>query len=251
MRSFTSILWAGLAFGLLAACTGNMATPGAGASSDLIQNSVGTGLPPKSTDPDSRAGTGLPPTSTDPYSRRGTGLPPKSTNPDLGVVGVVALRTFNGDFVTAIGGGGGPKEPNCNPGAVALHDDATRIGPWETFKLVSLHSSGGPTHRYAFQTSNGKNYVTAVDGGGIGASSSGYPGSEMLTNATRIGPAEAFRIIPVGSATSKRVAIQTPDGKHYVSAVNGGGCGGPDDVPFHTNAQTIGPWEEFTLVAID
>ncbi len=237
MRSFTTIVSTTVALGFLAACTGNMATPSAGSSSDLIQSRLGTGLPPVSTVPDSRLGTGL---------------PPKHTNgPDLGVLGRVALRTFDGDFVTAIGGGGGPAEPNCGTSKVALHQDATRIGPWETFKMVALRDSGANTHRYAFQTSDGTNYITAVNGGGMGASGIGNPSSQLLTNATRIGPSEEFRIIPVGVVSSKRVAIQTPDGKHYISAVNGGSCGGPDDVPFHTNAKTIGPWEEFTLVASD
>lgn len=219
MRLFTSILWTTVALGLLGACSGNMATPSAGAPSDLIQSRLGSGLPPRAL-------------------------------PDLGNVGRVALRTINGHFVTALGGGGGPKEPNCNPGSVALHEDATRIGPWEIFKLVLLGSSAGAPHRYAFQTSNGMNYVSAVDGGGIGGSAAA-PSSQLLTNATHIGPNEAFRIIAVGVAASNRVAIQTPDGKHYVSAANGGSCGGPDNVPFHTNAKSIGPSEEFSFIPVD
>jgi hypothetical protein len=212
MRSFTSILWTTVALGALAACSGNMAaTPGAALPSDVTQSHT-------------------------------SDLSPQAA----GVLGRVAIRTSGGFFVTAIGGGGGPTEPNCNPGWVALHENATSIGPWETFKLVPAPTTVAGQRAYAFRTSDG-DYITAVNGGGMGENGTN-PSSQLITNATSIGAQEEFRIIPVSAASDGKVAIQTSDGKHFVTAVNGGGCGGPDSVPFHSNAKVIGPYESFTLI---
>ncbi|MGB8907513.1 MAG: hypothetical protein WCC84_02065 [Candidatus Cybelea sp.] len=211
MRSFTSTLWTTVALGALAACSGNMATPGAALPSDVTQSNTNDRSPQTA-----------------------------------GVLGRVAIRTNGGFFITAIGGGG-PTEPNCNPGWVALHENATRIGPWETFKLVLLPLAVTGPREYAFQTSDG-DYITAVNGGGIGDQNGANPSSQLITNATRIGADEEFRIVPVGATDSGKIAIQTPDGKHFVTAVNGGGCGGPAEVPFHSNAKVIGPNETFTLI---
>ncbi len=212
MRSFTSILWTMVALGALAACSGNMATPGTALPSDVTQSHA-------------------------------SDLSPLA----VGALGRVAIRTSGGFFVTAIGGGGGPTEPNCSPYWVALHQNATRIGPWETFKLVRVPTTVTGSREYAFQTSDG-DYITAVNGGGIGDQNGTNPSSQLITNATRIGAQEEFRIVPVDTADRGEVAIQTPDGKHFVTAVNGGGCGGPDSVPFHSNAKAIGPNESFTLI---
>lgn len=212
MRSFTSILWTTVALAALAACSGNMATPGSALPSDVTQSHTSD-----------------------------------LSSPALAVLGRVALRTSGGYFVTAIGGGGGPNEPNCNPDWVALHQNATRIGPWETFKLVLVPTAGAGPREYAFQTSDG-DYITAVNGGGIGDQNGANPSSQLITNATRMGAQEEFRLVPVDNSNSGKVAIQTPDGKHFVTAVNGGGCGGPDSVPFHSNAKVIGPYETFTLI---
>jgi hypothetical protein len=213
MRFFSSILCTTVAFVVLAGCSGNMATPSASSPSDVAQNRVTSGLSPQG----------------------------------LAVFGRVAIRTSDNFYIGTVSNNI-PIEPNCTPGSIALHDDATRIGPWETFKLVPVPSAAPFPRRYALQTSNGLNYVTAVDGGGMGNANAAFPSSQLITNSDKIGPQEQFRIVPVDEALSGKVAIQTPDGKHYVSAANGGGCGGPNTVPFHTNATVIGPWEEFTLV---
>jgi len=47
-----------------------------------------------------------------------------------------------------------------------------------------------------------------------------------------------------------RIAFKTVNG-HYLTAASGGGIGGANDVPFHTDAATSGPWEQFTLVPVD
>ncbi|MGB8907328.1 MAG: hypothetical protein WCC84_01130 [Candidatus Cybelea sp.] len=153
----------------------------------------------------------------------------------------VAIQTSDGDYVVDVGSGGGrAKGHGCQ---FALNNDATTIGPWETFTLVSVTSE-----KYAFQTIYG-DYVTAVAGGGIGGSVKRY--GPLQTNGKRIGRSEKFQIVALGS-NPPQVAIQTPDGEHYVTAVAGGGMGGCRFnliEPFQTDAARIGEWEEFTLVS--
>ena len=155
-------------------------------------------------------------------------------------VGAVAIQTINGTFVTAVNGGGPPPEPNCRPGVVALHEDATQIGPWERFTMV--HVAGTP--RWALQTSGGQ-FVSAVNGGGIGGPNGAAPFSQLHTDATTIGQWEVFHIVSLGGNV---VALRTPDRHHFVTAANGGGCGGRNSVPFHTDAVQIGPWEQFRFI---
>lgn len=163
--------------------------------------------------------------------------------------GVILLQTANGTYVTAVNGGGGPTEPNCGPSMVALHEDATSIGPWERFLVVYIPGNpnapvGQQYAHWAFQTSGGQ-YLTAVSGGGIGGTNGAVPSSQLHTDATAPGPWEKFTAIDLGG---NYIALKTPDGIHYLTAVNGGGCGGANTVPFHTDATQIGPWEQFLIV---
>jgi C1A family cysteine protease len=73
----------------------------------------------------------------------------------------IALKTINGNTLTIVNGGG-LGGPNSGPGVCALHSDAIKIGPWETFTVEWLNPN-----TIALKTING-NYVTAVNGGGIG-----------------------------------------------------------------------------------
>ena len=166
MRSFTTILWTTVALVALAACSGNMATPGAALPSNVSQSHT-------------------------------SDLSPQATE----VLGRVAIRTSGGFFVTAIGGGGGPTEPNCNPGWVALHENATRIGPWETFKLVRVPITVAGPRKYAFRTDDGS-YITAVNGSSIGDQSGTNPSSQLITNSTSAGA-------PRGVGTSFQSRLRT------------------------------------------
>jgi hypothetical protein len=149
-----------------------------------------------------------------------------------------AIRTVNGHFLTAVNGGG-LGGPDAGPGSVALHSDAVNGGPWETFRVIWLD----PYRRqFALRTINGR-YVTAVNGGGIGGPNDGS--SPFHTDASRIGPWELYTLTQRPDGTTW---IRTPGG-NLVTAVNGGGFGGPNDVPIHTDAMKIGPWERFTFVA--
>lgn len=90
--------------------------------------------------------------------------------------------------------------------------------------------------------------LTIVDGGGYGTPTSG-PQTAIHTDATSgMGPWEKFQIVWQDDAFTK-FALKTADGTHYVTAVNGGGVGGPNDAtcPIHTDGRTLGPWEMLTL----
>ncbi len=183
-----------------------------------------------------------------------TAATPKAAGPDATALGTskihplesgtkVALEISGGYYVTAVDGGGGPKQPNCGKFQLDLHENAKSIGSWETFTLVP---EGG--NSYAFEIGKGPYYITAVGGGGFGAPNGDRHYSRLHTNAKTVGAWEKFTIVYPNPSQPNEVAIQTPDGIHYVTAADGGGCGGNNDVPFHTNAQQVGPWETFTLV---
>jgi hypothetical protein len=98
----------------------------------------------------------------------------------------------------------------------------------------------------AIQTATG-NYLTAVNGGGLGGPTTGPTSVPLHTDATAAGPFETFTIIWLNS-TYTQFALQTYDG-HYMTAVNGGGLGGPNDssAPVHTDTKKLGIWETLTL----
>jgi hypothetical protein len=87
------------------------------------------------------------------------------------------------------------------------------------------------------------NYITAVNGGGIGGPNDAT--CPVHTDATALGPWEQLRFNY--NLSNKTATVQTPNGR-YLTAVNGGGLGGPNNTPIHTDARAIGPWESFQLV---
>jgi hypothetical protein len=99
-------------------------------------------------------------------------------------------------------------------------------------------------------TSDGKNQLTAVNGGGLG------PNNEVAlnTNRTVASTWETFNLIllpgspPIGPGM--QFALQTSSGKNYLTAVNGGGMGGPNNAtcPVHTDQTNPGSWETFVLL---
>lgn len=62
-----------------------------------------------------------------------------------------------------------------------------------------------------------------------------------------VGPWEQFTLVTIDT-NQKTFALKANDG-NYVTAVNAGGIGGPNDVtsPIHTDATAIGGWETLTL----
>ena len=104
----------------------------------------------------------------------------------------------------------------------------------------------------SIQTNNGVNYVTAVNGGGLGGPDAGTSLVALHSDATGAGPWERFKLIlqPPGQQIGPGMtfALQTAAGG-YVTAVNAGGIGGANDgtCPFHTDAKQAEGWEQFTL----
>src|SRR5947209_10149574 len=92
-----------------------------------------------------------------------------------------ALRLVSGNYyLAAEGGGGRTTDPNTDP----LHTNrrvTQGIDIWEKFGIQSLGS-----HKFALHTSNGTNYLTAVNGGGRATDA-------IHTDATSVGPWETFR----------------------------------------------------------
>jgi hypothetical protein len=220
MRYVRSILSIAFATGLLAACSTNSSTPSAGAGlASIAQLSSQT------------AGTKV-------VLKPGTVLK-------------VALQTYFGDYVTALHGGSNRPQANCGPGQVALHENATQARVEESFNLISEGSNQG-SKIYAFQITYNSpvlEYITAVNGGGMGSTGKGRNNSLLTTNATTIRKNQIFYIVPSPYDTSE-VAIQTPDRQHYITAIAPCPIGSKtsNTVPFHTNATTVGNWEKFTFV---
>lgn len=94
-----------------------------------------------------------------------------------------AIKTVNGTYITAVGGGGvgGPNDSSC-----PVHTDASWVGPWELLTLNYDAVTGTAT----IQTANGR-YLTASNGGGIG----GQNNVPIHTDAKNIGPWEKFTAV--------------------------------------------------------
>jgi hypothetical protein len=206
------------------------------------------------------------------------------------------IQTASGNYVTAVNGGGMT--------ANAVHTDATQPRDWERFRWIYLGGYSGPY--YGIQTIKG-NYLTAVGAGGkyqdalhtdakqiqaweqfrivkCGDPGSGYDYGVIAANGEflaatnwqgKLGfglnnyPAEAemkYKLIRQSDAT---YALQTANGRNYVTALGGGGqvekydskyytpdCGGLFGGPciggsapiFHTDATQVQAWEKFRFI---
>ncbi len=96
---------------------------------------------------------------------------------------------------------------------------------------------------YAIKMPNGKNYLTAVNGGGMGTDAD----IPIRTDAEEVGRSELFTLF-LRDLGGNRFGLRTMAG-YYVTFVNGGGIGGPNsnESPLHTDATKVGAWERFTL----
>jgi hypothetical protein len=160
---------------------------------------------------------------------------------ELAGAGEWYLITNGSFYLTAVDGGGlgGPNNTD-----VALHSDAKIRQNWETFTLWSVGDGG-----YAFQASNGP-FITAVNGGGMsGPDDSTCPFHTNLLRpswpGTGPGAWERFTLEAVDPAAG-RIALKTVNG-NYVTAVNGGGTGGSNSTPIHTDAFWIKDWEIWSM----
>jgi hypothetical protein len=158
------------------------------------------------------------------------------------LAGKYNISTSGGYYLTAVDGGGlgGP-----NNTGVALHSDARNRSTWETFRLIATDPKGG---WHALQTSNG-HYVTAVNGGGIGGpNNSTLPFHTDLPTADGDHPPSTWETFTLEYVDEQAgtVALKTETG-NYVTAVNGGGVGGPNTTPIHTDAVAVSDWENWWL----
>ena len=128
----------------------------------------------------------------------------------------VAIRTYAGNYVTAINGGGIGEDANALP----IHTDASVAQDWEKF-WISFDDEG-----FCLILTIAPYYLTAVNGGGMAAPA----GSPVATDATEIGQFETFTLEELAEGV---YAFKTFDG-HYLTAVNGGGLG-TAGAPLHTD----------------
>jgi hypothetical protein len=136
---------------------------------------------------------------------------------------ICSLQSFDGHYLTAVGGGGRVTD--------VIHSDANVARAWEKFRFVEVRAPGMPL-RYAIQTMTG-NYFTIVGGGGRVT-------DVIHSNATRIGAWEIVRLVSLGHSI---YAIQTATGNFLTAQDSGGRV---TDV-IHSNATRIGTWERFRL----
>jgi hypothetical protein len=136
---------------------------------------------------------------------------------------VCTIQSFDGHYLTAVGGGGRTTD--------VIHTNATVPQSWETFTVVNSFDGSDPS-RYGIRTSNG-NFLTAVGGGGRTT-------DVIHSNATLLQAWEKFTFINLHGGW---YALQTTDG-HYLTAVNSGGIGSAFEA-IHSNATQIQAWEKF------
>ncbi len=157
------------------------------------------------------------------------------------------IGTIKGNFLTAVNAGGRYQD--------AVHSDAKQIQAWEEFRIVKC---GDPGSGYEYG-------VMAADGNFLAATKyEGKPGFG-LTNFSREADMK-YKFIRQGDGT---YALQTANGRTYVTALGGGGqvekydrkyhtpdCGGLFGGPciggaapiFHTDATQVQAWEKFRLI---
>jgi hypothetical protein len=171
--------------------------------------------------------------------------------PKQGPIGSNGLPTFVPTYYLTAASAGG-----LGLATVPIRTDSNSVGANETFVIVPMGPTG--SHLYAIRTHSG-NYVTAVNGGGMGGPNG--PSSPLHTNATTANVWEKFQLKGAGTRFSagcpgwqsgwplcETVSVLTPDGVHSLSAVNGGGMGeAANAYPIHTDATKAGVWETFYI----
>jgi hypothetical protein len=138
-----------------------------------------------------------------------------------------------GNFLTAHKGGG-----QTQNGVIAYPENGlTSDG---IFTLIRINAELG---QYALQTSNGFNYVTAVDGGGLSG------GDNLHTDATRVDGWEYFQIVDQLDGT---YAIQTASGYYLAVAYvpPSSGTGISTDISSPDLAPEIGYTAKFEFIMI-
>lgn len=144
------------------------------------------------------------------------------TGPSPG--GIIGLRTFDGHFLTALGGGGKK--------TAAFHTDATVENEWEWFSVLKSGDLGSG-FRYAIRPAGVDNtsaFLTVL-------------GAQPTMTFDHL--LSANSIFTLAQLDDGRYALQLPDGERYVSAVGGGGLANGDNL---LTATHVLAWEKFRFV---
>lgn len=149
--------------------------------------------------------------------------------PLVGGNGDSTIQTSNGDFLTAVGGGGQFTD--------ALHTDARTASTWERFRVVKCGDPGSG-FTYAIHV-YGSGAILGAPGGG------GLTDGALSTTTTIIDDTARFTLLRQADGT---YALRTPNGVNYLTAVGGGGRALAFDGNFHTDATQVEAWEKFQLL---
>lgn len=143
-----------------------------------------------------------------------------------------AFQTVNGNFITAVDGGGRTTD--------VLHTDAVNVGAWEEFRIAQTGPSGA--FSVSIQT-NSNNFLTAVGSGG-------QTTDAIHSDATKVGTWETFFIRKFGNLSigdSQYFIVDTS--KNQAIAARGGGGQTQNTIQFTgTNSNVPLAWARFTLV---
>jgi hypothetical protein len=175
-------------------------------------------------------------------------------SPVINLIGYILTSNGN-NMLTAVNGGGlGPST------TVALNTNRTSAAAWETFTLVLQPGSSpiGAGMKFALKTSDGNNFVTAVNGGGVGGANDVTCPVHTDQTVAKAGAWEIFSLLVNESANPPTVQIMPftvnpKTGPFFLTAVNGGNWGATDPgnaQPIHTNATAVGTWEQFSFSAL-
>jgi hypothetical protein len=148
---------------------------------------------------------------------------------------IFAFQTVNGNFITAVDGGGRTTD--------VLHTDAVSVGAWEQFRIAQTGPSGA--FSVSIQT-HSNNFLTAV---GLG----GKTTDAIHSDATKVGSWETFFIRQWGSpgdvspAASQYFIVDIS--KNQAIAARGGGGQTQNTIQFAgINGNTPLDWARFTLI---
>ena len=136
------------------------------------------------------------------------------------------IQTKNGNYVTAVGGGGQLTN--------ALHTDARTAGSWEHFRVLKCGDLG-----------SGLTYaILPTNGGVLNAPGGGGQTQQAIING---GLDDSARFTLIRQADGS-YALRTSNGINYVTAVGGGGRPLAAEGNFHTDATQVQAWERFKIV---
>ncbi|ODT46633.1 MAG: hypothetical protein ABS70_00480 [Nitrospira sp. SCN 59-13] len=149
--------------------------------------------------------------------------------------GTFTIKTYDGHFLTALGGGGKSTD--------AFHTDAVQANTWEYYYFLKCGDLGSG-YQYAIRPTGTGNipgkgdfvsYLTALNGGGMA--------SQAITAFSGLQAGSRFRLLRQSDGS---YALQTSNGVNYLTAVGGGGIASGDNL--HTDARQVQAWEKFKIV---